>query len=236
MIRDRNSTFGVIAEMKSMKSFSVMAVWMIGAFLVPAGIPMAVADEALARPQTVIQKTADQLQVSLQKPENKSDFKKATQVVDKIISPHVDFDRVSVLVLGKNWRNATPDQRERFKKEFRMLLVRTYTTAFTEYANWKIRYLPLNDEDSGDKKVMVKTEILQSGGKPVAVDYRMIRDEDEWRVYDVLIEGISLLQNYRASFSDEVEQSGSLDGLIAHLAERNSGALENKGTGATKGL
>ncbi|GAB6046748.1 ABC transporter substrate-binding protein [Methyloparacoccus murrellii] len=183
----------------------------------------AAADEHLAAPQRVIQETADQLQVSLQKPEYKADFKKATALVDQIIYPHVDFDRVSILVLGKHWRSATPEQRERFKREFRMLLVRTYTTAFTEYANWKIRYLPL--DEASDKKALVKTEILQSGGQPVAVNYRMVREGTDWKVYDVLIEGISLLQNYRTSFNDEVEQTGSLDQLIAHLSERNSGAM-----------
>ena len=127
-------------------------------------------------------------------------------------------------MLGKHWRTATPDQRERFKQEFRLLLVRTYTTAFTEYSDWKIRYLPLEKEAS-DKKVMVKTEILQSGGQPVAINYRMVHEGDDWKVYDVLIEGISLLQNYRTSFNDEVEQTGSLDQLIAHLSERNSGAM-----------
>jgi phospholipid transport system substrate-binding protein len=73
---------------------------------------------------------------------------------------------------------------------------------------------------------MVKTEILQAGGQPVAVNYRMVEDGAGWKVYDILIEGISLLQNYRASFNDEIEQSGSLDQLIAHLAERNAGAMK----------
>jgi phospholipid transport system substrate-binding protein len=193
-------------------------------WLIFGGFSVVVADEPLAPPQQVIQKTADQLQVSLQKPEYKADFKKATALVDQIINPHIDFDRVAILVLGKHWRTATPGQKERFKQEFRMLLVRTYTTAFTEYANWKIRYLPLEKEAS-DKKAMVKTEILQSGGQPVAVNYRMIHEGDDWKVYDVLIEGISLLQNYRTSFNDEVEQTGSLDQLIKHLAERNAGAM-----------
>ena len=81
---------------------------------------------------------------------------------------------------------------------------------------------------------MVKTEILQSGGQPVAVNYRMVEDGAGWKVYDILIEGISLLQNYRASFNDEIEQSGSLDQLIAHLTERNAGAMkEPVGSGST---
>jgi phospholipid transport system substrate-binding protein len=210
--------------MKLTQSVSGLVGWVGVMWLIFGGFSVVVADEPLAPPQQVIQKTADQLQVSLQKPEYKADFKKATALVDQIINPHIDFDRVAILVLGKHWRTATPGQKERFKQEFRMLLVRTYTTAFTEYANWKIRYLPLEKEAS-DKKAMVKTEILQSGGQPVAVNYRMIHEGDDWKVYDVLIEGISLLQNYRTSFNDEVEQTGSLDQLIKHLAERNAGAM-----------
>ena len=208
--------------MKLMKTVAGLAGWIGVVWLLAANLSIAMADEALAPPQQVIQKTADQLQVSLQKPEYKTDFKKATVLVDQIINPHIDFDRVAILVLGKHWRTATALQKERFKQEFRLLLVRTYTTAFTEYSNWKIRYLPL--DESTDRKVLVKTEILQSGGKPVAINYRMVQEGGDWKVYDVLIEGISLLQNYRISFNDEIEQGG-LDQLIAHLAERNAGAL-----------
>jgi phospholipid transport system substrate-binding protein len=190
----------------------------------------AFAEEGLLPPQQVIQKTSDQLQVTLQKPEYKSDFKKATDLVDQIIEPHIDFERVSILILGKLWRTATPDQKEKFKKEFRLLLVRTYTTAFTEYADWKIRYLPL-DMNPADKKAMVRTEILQSGAQPVGVNYRMIQEGGQWKVYDVLIEGVSLLQNYRSSFTEEVARTGSLDQLISHLAERNASALKEPVSG-----
>lgn len=210
--------------MQLTKSISGAGAWLVSVWLIFGGLSIATADEALTPPQQVIQKTSDQLQVSLQKPEYKADFRKATALVDQIINPNVDFDRVSILVLGKHWRSATPEQRDRFKQEFRMLLVRTYTTAFTEYSDWKIRYLPMEQESSG-KKVMVKTEILQSGGQPVAVNYRMVDEGAGWKVYDILIEGISLLQNYRTSFNAEIEE-GSLDQLIAHLAERNAGAMK----------
>jgi phospholipid transport system substrate-binding protein len=212
--------------MKFIKSSFGLATW-AGVLALLLGLLTASvrAEEALLPPQQVIQKTSDQLQVSLQKPEYKSDFKKATALVDQIIEPQIDFDRVSILILGKYWKTATPEQKARFKKEFRMLLVRTYTTAFTEYANWKIRYLPL-EMNPGDKKVMVRTEILQSGAQPVGVNYRMVEGKGGWKVYDVLIEGISLLQNYRSSFTDEIARTGSLDQLITHLAERNSTALK----------
>ncbi len=220
--------------MKSMMSSRAVN-WFVTVFLFLALCVSVQAAEPLDAPQQVIQQTANQLQISLQKPEYKDNFAKATTLVDQIINPHVDFDRVSMLVLGKNFKTATQDQRDRFKKEFRLLLVRTYTTAFTEYSDWKINYLPL-EGDGNDKKVMVKTEILQSGGKPVAVNYRMIQDGAEWKVYDILIEGVSLLQNYRTSFSDQIEQGQSLDQLIANLAERNAGALANPESAKKEGL
>jgi phospholipid transport system substrate-binding protein len=181
--------------------------------------------ESLLPPQIVIQHTSQELQKNLQKPEYKNNFTKATQLVDRILETHVDFDRVSILILGKFWKTATPEQQARFKKEFRTLLVRTYTTAFTEYANWNIRYLPLTLAE-GESKALVRTEILQSGAQPVAVNYRMVNINNDWKVYDVLIQGISLVQNYRTSFTNEVSRTGSLDQLISELEQRNSSALK----------
>ena len=221
--------------MKLMFAFSHRPVWMATLLAVVAAFGSAWAADPLDAPQIVIQQTANQLQVSLQKPEYKGNFAKATVLVDQIINPHVDFDRVAMLVLGKNWKVATPDQRDRFKKEFRLLLVRTYTTAFTEYSDWTINYLPL-EGDGNDKKVMVKTEIIQTGGKPVAVNYRMIQDGSEWKVYDILIEGVSLLQNYRSTFSDQIEQGQTIDQLITSLAERNATALTGKSAANKEGL
>ena len=183
------------------------------------------AGDPLLPPQLVIQHTSDELQGSLQKPEYKKDFAKATRLVEGIIDPHVDFDRVSMLILGKYWKTANPDQQARFKREFRTLLVRTYTTAFTEYANWSIRYLPLKMEPT-DKRVLVRTEILQTGAQPVAVHYRMVNVKGEWKVYDIMIEGISLIQNYRTSFTNEIARTGNLEQLISELAQRNSNALK----------
>lgn len=202
----------------------LVAMWvMLAAFLMPGLLPAAEEEAQLAAPQKVIQTTSDQLQQSLQRPEVKNDFKRATQVVETIINPAVDFDRVSVMVLGKYWKAAKPEQRERFKTEFRRLLVRTYTTAFTEYADWKIKYLPLLSE-SGQDKTLVRTEILQAGAQPVAVNYRMVNAKGAWKVYDILIEGISLLQNYRTSFTTQIAEGGSLDQLINEIAEKNNTA------------
>ncbi len=209
-----------------LKRLHSMASWIGVIFLLlGSGLAAARAEESLLPPQLVIQETSDKLQQSLQQKQFKDDFVKATKLVEEIIRPHVDFDRVSYMILGKYWKSASPDQRERFKKEFTTLLVRTYTTAFTEYANWTIRYLPLR-MNPGDRRVIVHTQILQSGAQPVGVDYRMANNGGTWKVYDVLIEGISLIQNYRSSFTEEIARTGSLEGFIDHIAQRNSTAMK----------
>jgi phospholipid transport system substrate-binding protein len=198
------------------------AKWLSVLFLLQGWLMVQASAEPLLPPQQVIQHTSDQLQASLQQPEYRKDFRKATELVERIIDPHVDFDRVSMLVLGKYWKSATEEQKRRFKKEFRTLLVRTYTTAFTEYSNWVIRYLPLQIQDH---RTVVRTEILQEGAQPVAINYRMALSGGDWKVYDILIEGISLLQNYRTSFTDQLARTGSLDQLIAELEQRNRAAF-----------
>ncbi|MGR8941464.1 MAG: MlaC/ttg2D family ABC transporter substrate-binding protein, partial [Gammaproteobacteria bacterium] len=126
-------------------------------------LPMAEAmAEDLQPPQVIIQNVSEQLRQRLQNKTFTSSFARVTQFVDGVIRPHTDFDVIAPLVLGKHWKTATPDERERFKNEFRTLLVRSYSRAFVEYTNWTIRFLPL-DAGSDAKKVIVKTEVLQPG-------------------------------------------------------------------------
>lgn len=180
--------------------------------------------EGLSPPQQVIENTVKELQGTLKKEDYRRDFVKAVAFVEKTIEPSVDFNRMAALVLGQYWREASEDQKRRFIEEFRTLLVRTYTTAFTEYADWTVHYLPLAMQP-GDKKALVRTEILQPGAQPFGVNFRMLSTHGQWKAYDVVIEGISLVRNYRTSFSDELARTGSLEGLIEHLAERNRAAL-----------
>ena len=140
-------------------------------------------------------------------------------LVDQIVLPHFDFDSMSRWVLGKYWRQATPEQQQRFVGEFRTLLVRTYATALAEYKDQKINYLPVRDGGKGDD-VTVKTEIDSPGGLPIPLDYSLHRVGDAWKVYDVAVDGLSLVGNYRTSFASEIRASG-LDSLIGKLAERN---------------
>ncbi len=188
---------------------------------------LSVGAASLAPPQQLIQETSDKIQAELRKINYKVDFAKAVEIVEKHIEPHVDFDRFAALVLGKYWRKATPEQKERFKKEFKTMLIRTYATAYGEYAEWDIRFKPLKDWTPDKKKIIVRTEFVQPGSQPVPVDFRMIRKNGEWKVYDVIISGVDLVKNYRTSFGEEIAKTGSLDALIDRLAERNRQAFKN---------
>ena len=184
------------------------------------------ADDLLP-PQLAIETASNKLQEKMKDKTFIKDFAKVNQFVNEAILPSTDFEKISALVLGKLWKTANPDERERFKKEFQTLLVRTYSRAFVEFKDWSIRYLPIEMETEATK-VIVKTEVLQPGLKPVAVDYRMLQTDGDWKAYDILIEGVSLVTNYRTTFSTEVQNKGSLNAVIDSLAKRNVEALAAK--------
>ena len=144
---------------------------------------------------------------------------------DKIV-PNFNFDQVCRLVLGKNYSKASKDQQEAFEREFRSLLIRTYASALSKYRNQTIEYKPLKDA-ADEKQVTVKTQIMQPGGQPLAVDYSLEQVSDVWKVYDITIEGVSLVTNYRSQFSNEVRQGG-MDGLIQKLADKNKSNAASK--------
>jgi phospholipid transport system substrate-binding protein len=147
------------------------------------------------------------------------DMRKISALAEEKILPHFDFERMSRMVLGKHWSRATKEQQQQFIAEFRSLLIRTYASALTKYRNQTIEYKPFRAQPS-DTEVTVKTQIVQPGGQPLPIDYSLVKKEDGWKVYDVAIEGVSLVTNYRGQFSTEVRQSG-MDGLIQRLAEKN---------------
>jgi phospholipid transport system substrate-binding protein len=178
----------------------------------------------LLPPQQAIETASAKLQQKMQDKSFIKDFAKVNQFVNDAILPSTDFDKISALVLGKLWKTATPEERERFKHEFQTLLVRTYSRAFIEFKDWSIRYLPIELE-AGATKVIVKTEVIQPSLQPVAVDYRMLLSDGQWKAYDIMIEGVSLVTNYRTTFTTEVQAKGSLGAVIDGLQKRNSEAL-----------
>ena len=186
------------------------------------------AEEDLQAPQKVIQQVSSQIQEKFKDKAFTKNFSQVTEYVDSVIDKHADFDRIAVLVLGKNWKAATADEQSRFKKEFKLQIVRVYSRAFVEYNDWKLSFLPL--EQSGEKtKVLVKTEVLQPDQPAVEVNYRMFSSHGDWKVYDIIIGGVSLITNYRASYNEEIQRKGSLSALIDEIAKSNADALKAKG-------
>lgn len=172
----------------------------------------------------LVKKTADDVLASIK---NDKDIQAGNQqkilaLAEEKIIPNFDFDRVCRMVLGKNWKSATPEQQAAFQKEFRSLLLRTYATALGKYKDQVIEYKPLRAEPDA-KNVSVKTQILQPGGQPIGVDYSLVKAENGWKVYDIVIESVSLVTNYRSQFSNEIRTNG-LDSLNKKLAEKNKAA------------
>ena len=164
----------------------------------------------------------------------------AYQISDELMVPHIDFPRITRLVIGKYWRDATAKQRQRLVDEVRSLLIRSYVTAMTSYADQivaqkdRISYLP-SRYTPGDRKASVRASISLEGGQTVEVQYQLYKSDDVWKIYDIVIEGISLAITYRTSFGDQIQREG-LDSLIAQLAERNRNGEVELPTTVTKTL
>jgi len=143
-------------------------------------------------------------------------------LVEDLVLPHFDFERMSIWVLGKNWRKADAAQQQQFIKEFRTLLVRTYAKALLEYTDQSINYLPFHAE-SDARRVTVRTEVSQPGGPAIPINYSMyLNKAGEWKVYDISVDGVSLVTNYRSSFASEI-RSGGIDKLLERLVAMNAG-------------
>ena len=146
--------------------------------------------------------------------------KKIEKLADEKVLPFFNFVRMTQLAVGRNWRDANDTQKKSLIDEFRTLLVRTYSTSLTQFRNQTIDVKPLKVAPA-DTEVVVKTQVNQPGGQPIPIDYSMEKSGDSWKVYDVLIDGVSLVTKYRSSFNTEIQKNG-IDGLIKSLSERNA--------------
>lgn len=183
--------------------------------------------EAPASAQELVQKQTELMLSTFkaQREQITKDQQLLYKLVDEIVLPHFDFEKMSSWVVGKHWRGATDEQKARFVREFRTLLVRTYAIALYEYTDQRVVYLA-SRSDPAATEVTVKTEVHQSGGAPpISINYDLYLKDGAWKVYDVTIEGTSLVTNYRSNYASEIRQNG-LDGLIAKLAARNQQHLK----------
>lgn len=152
------------------------------------------------------------------------DFKKLYAMVDENLLPHFDFRKIAQQVLGPTWRSASAEQREKFTKEFRDLMVRTYGTALLKYTDEQIVYQPLRSGAS-DRIAVVRSTVQRSGGAPpIAINYSFFKTDSNWKVYDMSIEGPSIVTTYQRVYAERL-QKDNLDAVIANLADENKRAL-----------
>lgn len=187
--------------------------WLIGfIFLIGIWVPASAAES----PDVMLQERSDQIMAELKKDGVRSDINKLYELVDRMIVPLIDFNAMSKLTLGKHWKRASKDQRTAFMGAYQNLLRNTYTKSLKNYANQEIRFFPQRTRTKG-KYATVYSEFVPGGGKTnVPIIYKLRKVGDEWKAYNLEIEGLSLVKNYRTSFSKEISAT-SLDALIARL-------------------
>ncbi|ELV08764.1 ABC transporter substrate-binding protein [Wohlfahrtiimonas chitiniclastica] len=173
-------------------------------------------------PEQTIEKASAQLINALKKEETalKQNPKRLYGFIEKMAVPYFDFNTMSQWVMGRAWRDATPAQRDRFMNEFKKLLINAYGSALLEYTDDKVNVFPLPPNAKNKNEVTVRSEITSSSHKPVAVNYSMIKSGGKWLVYDVSIEGVSIVTSYRTEIRELVNAKG-IDGMIETLAQKN---------------
>ncbi|MFZ4792062.1 MAG: MlaC/ttg2D family ABC transporter substrate-binding protein [Candidatus Competibacteraceae bacterium] len=179
---------------------------------------------AVRSPQDVVQETSARMLDALRQNRDtlRQDSSRIYALVNQIVLPNFDFELMARWVLGRNWQQATPEQRRRFADEFRTLLIRTYAKALLEYSDNDIRVLPLTNS-ADNNEATVKTEAQARTGSPIPINYSMHLNSEGWKVYDVTVDGVSLVTNYRSTFASQIRSNG-LDTVIADLQKRNAQA------------
>jgi phospholipid transport system substrate-binding protein len=190
-------------------------------FLVPAHAQEATPPDVLVK--NVTQEVIDIIQKD--KEIRSGSRAKLIQVIDSKVLPHFNFASMTALAMGQNWKSANPEQRKQLVDAFRTLLVRTYASALAAYSEQKFDFRPLRAKPT-DTDVTVQVRVIQPGAQPVPIDYSMEKTAAGWKVYDVMVGGVSLVANYRTEFANVVRNSG-VDGLIKDLQTKNK-SLEQK--------
>jgi len=182
---------------------------------------------AQTRPDDFIARISNEIldRVRKQRQELIANPQRLNEFVSQVVMPHVDFERMTALAVGRSWRTATPEQQQRISAEFRVLLTRTYAGAIQAVGDQKIRLKPFRG-DPADTEVIVRSELVGSRGEPLSFDYRLQRQGDSWKIYDINVAGVWLVETYRNQFASEVNARG-IEGLIGTLSDRNR-ALESR--------
>jgi phospholipid transport system substrate-binding protein len=191
-----------------------------------AGLTIAVACTtamAQATPDALIKQVSTEVidTIKADKSLQSGDVSKIITLVDTKVMPHVNFQRMTASAVGRNWRTATPEQQKRLQEEFKTLLVRTYAGALTQVKDQTVQLKPMRAA-AEDSEVVVRTEV-KGKGEPIQLDYRLEKADSGWKIYDVNVLGVWLVEQYRNQFAQDIN-AGGIDALITKLAERNKGA------------
>jgi len=176
--------------------------------------------QASEAPDALIQRVSSEVLASIKNDPSlrAGDATKVAQLVDGKLMPHLNFTRMTASAVGRFWRQASPEQRQRLQEEFKQLLIRTYSGALSQVKDQTLVLRPMRAQP-GDTEVVVRSEV-RGRGDPIQLDYRMEKTTEGWKVYDINVLGVWLIDTYRGQFAHEIQTRG-LDGLIATLAERN---------------
>jgi phospholipid transport system substrate-binding protein len=186
-----------------------------------AALLAATAALAQEAPDALVKRTADEVLAIVRQDKDlqAGNPQKVVQLAEQKVLPYFDFERMTRLAVGRSWQQATPEQRKALIEAFRTMLVRTYSSSLRQYRDQTIEVKPVKMAP-GDTDVTVRTQVIQQGGPPIPIDYAMEKKDNTWKVYDVLVDGASLVTTYRGSFNEQI-QKGGIDGLIRTLQERN---------------
>ncbi|MFZ2268555.1 MAG: ABC transporter substrate-binding protein [Azonexus sp.] len=192
------------------------------------------AAHAQEAPDALVQQTTEEVLDIIRKDKDiqNGNTHKAIELIDKKVLPNFNFQHMTALAVGKDWKKASAAQQTQLVAEFRTLLVRTYANALTSYKSQKVVYKPFK-MNAGDTDVLVRTEVAQPGSKPIQLDYSLEKLDTGWKVYDVTVAGISLVTNYREQFAQEV-RNGGIDGLLASISGKNKSLEANQGRAEKK--
>jgi phospholipid transport system substrate-binding protein len=198
----------------------------ISALFLAAAMNLAWAQEA--GPEMLIQRITDEVMAAIQADQELAagDKDKALKLAEQKVLPHVDFEEATRLAVSRAWSRASPEQQKTLISEFRAMLLRTYTNAIGTYAGTQARLLPTRGKPEGEARgseATVRYQFVRSGGRPILVAYELRKTGAGWKIYDISIEGISLVLTYRTEFDGILKQEG-VDGLIKKLAQKNTPA------------
>jgi phospholipid transport system substrate-binding protein len=183
-----------------------------------------------SEPEALVKKITEEVLAALKTDKQLAagDREKAVKLAEQKILPHVDFEEATRLAVGRGWKEASPEQRKKLIAEFRNMLVRTYSNAIGTYEGQTMKVLPSRVKP-GEGEATVRNQFLRPGGKPILIDYSMRKTDSGWKIYDIVVEGVSLVLTYRSEFDAVVKQEG-VDGLIKRLGQKNTPAPAIGGT------